>query len=82
MMADYNTGNHAVEMDNEIAAGIMANHSIPTVDLYSVVTAHCGKQYVDCDICAVEPCSYHYKPPGYALISKAVVAAITALLQR
>lgn len=80
MMADYNAGNHAVEANNEIAAGIMGNRSIPTVDLYGVVTRHCGTQYVDCDICAKEPCAYHYKPEGYALIAKAVSTAITDIL--
>lgn len=81
MMADYNEGNHAVEDDNRMATAIMTAHSIPMVDLYSIVTAHCGKVYVDCDICAVSPCTYHYKPPGYALLAAAMEAAITKVLQ-
>lgn len=77
----HRAGNFAVEDDNKAAAAIMAAHKVPVLDLYTVITDHCGKVYTDCDICRVEPCSYHYKPAGYQLLGDAVAAGIAKLLQ-
>ena len=76
MMENYNEGNFAVEHNNDVAAQIMAARNVPTVDLYKTVTDHCGTQYVDCDICAASPCSYHYKGQGYPMLAAALQAAI------
>ena len=69
---------------NQAAAAIMAARKIPIVDLHSVVTNVCAPdaphQYINCSICRMEPCSYHYKPAGYAVISKPIAAAIRAVL--
>ena len=82
MMKNFNAGNFAVEHNNAVAARIMAERQIPTVDLYSVVTDHCGKQYVDCDICAASPCDYHYKGEGYPMLAAALKAAVQNVTER
>jgi hypothetical protein len=38
-------GNMVVEELNTIATGIMAQHDIPVLDLYSQVTKFCGQVY-------------------------------------
>ncbi len=38
-------GNMVVEQLNTIAVGIMAQHSIPVIDLYTHVTSFCGQVY-------------------------------------
>ena len=50
-MPDKTTGNFAVEEQNAIAARIMTAENIPSVDLYSRVTAKCGELYTNCSIC-------------------------------
>ena len=82
MMKNFNAGNFAVEHNNEVAAQIMQERGVPTVDLYSVVTNHCGKQYVDCDICAASPCDYHYKGEGYPMLAAALQAAVQNVTTR
>jgi hypothetical protein len=82
MMANYNIGNHAVEDHNRQAKVIMGKSGIEIVDLYGVITGHCGDVYEDCDICAVSPCTYHYKPEGYAMLARNVSAAIEAALTK
>jgi hypothetical protein len=57
--------NDVVQDLNVRAKSIMAQHDIPVVDVYSTVTSQCGEHYVNCTICRMEPCSYHYKPAGY-----------------
>ena len=42
---------YAVTVLNNAAAGVMANRSVPTIDLNSVVHAHCGANYSYCDLC-------------------------------
>lgn len=81
MMLLYNQGNHAVEKDNAAAKAIMAKYNIPILDLHAVITAHCGKEYTTCNICKVEPCSYHYNAAGYTLLGDAVSAAISQQLK-
>ena len=82
-MPDKTAGNFAVEQQNTIAAKIMAAQSIPSVDLYSRVTAKCGDLYKKCEICDDESkyhpavyCGYHYTGAGFAFISELVSAAI------
>lgn len=41
-MPDRTVGNQVVQQLNAIATTIMQSHNIPVVDLYSVVTNHCG----------------------------------------
>lgn len=65
---------------NTAAQQIMAAHHVPVVDLYGTVTAQCGAHYVNCSICRMEPCSYHYTPSGYTMIAKPIAASIRTLL--
>ena len=55
------------------------------LDLHKTVTDICAPQpphiYSNCSICRMEPCSYHYKPAGYDLISKPIAAAVRRVLQ-
>ena len=80
MMANYNDGNFAVEHDNQVATGIMQKSQVPITDLYGVITAVCGKQYVDCPICAVSPCTYHYNAEGYEILAGNVTDALSRAL--
>ena len=70
---------------NAAAAKVMAARAIPTLDLHKTVTDICAPQpphiYSNCSICRMEPCSYHYKPAGYDLISKPIAAAVRRVLQ-
>ena len=52
----------------------------PVVDLYSAVTAKCGKEYTDCSICRKTPCSYHYNSEGMEMQAKIVADAISKQL--
>ncbi len=63
-MPDKTQGNMVVEQLNDIAKRVVAPHDIPVLDLYSVVTDHCGKVYENCDWCRRTPCSYHYNSAG------------------
>merc|ERR1712100_975164 len=72
--------NTVVEDLNAKATTIMDEHSIPIVDLYSVVTAHCGSVYEDCDCCRLHPCSYHYAMPGMDAQGKAVADGLKKVL--
>jgi hypothetical protein len=69
---------------NAAAAKVMAARNIPTLDLHKTVTDVCAPQpphiYANCTMCRMEPCSYHYKPTGYAVISKPIAAALRKLL--
>jgi hypothetical protein len=72
-----------VERLNALAAQVMqrARPQQPgIVDLYSVVTAHCGAFYTDCDWCNEEPCHLHYKADGYHALANAVATAMEAEL--
>eukprot|EP00039_Didymoeca_costata_P028140 m.20125 g.20125 ORF g.20125 m.20125 type:complete len:268 (-) comp6757_c0_seq2:153-956(-) len=75
------TGDMVVEMLNEKAAGIMQEKNISVVDMYDVVTGHCGKIYKDCDICRMHPCSYHYNSEGEALEGNYLAKAMLQALQ-
>ena len=72
--------NTCVEDMNTMATKLMGERDIPLVDLYSVVTAHCGGVYTDCDWCRMHPCSYHYGPEGMDAQGKAVADALKKLL--
>eukprot|EP01009_Symbiontida_sp_KSa7_P010110 NODE_919_length_722_cov_1398.246657_g710_i0.p1 GENE.NODE_919_length_722_cov_1398.246657_g710_i0~~NODE_919_length_722_cov_1398.246657_g710_i0.p1 ORF type:complete len:222 (+),score=57.26 NODE_919_length_722_cov_1398.246657_g710_i0:30-668(+) len=74
-MPDATVGDMVVETLNAKATDLMAQHKIPLVDLYTVVTDHCGKIYKDCDWCRMHPCSYHYNAGGETAQGKAVAAA-------
>jgi len=74
-----------VQRLNAAAAAVMAKRGIPTLDLHSVVTDVCAPAaphvYTNCSICRMEPCSFHYKPAGYDIISARISAALRDLLQ-
>jgi len=69
---------------NIIAKKIMAARKITYVDLHQTVTAVCAPQpphdYVNCSLCRMEPCSFHYNAAGYGPIAKAVAAAFKKAL--
>ena len=47
------------------AESVMVAKGVPVLDLYTLVTDHCGAvPYEDCDWCRKHPCSYHYNPQG------------------
>ena len=72
-MSYYNKGDYVVEDDNNIAENIMKKYNIPIVDLYDRVVEYCGPvPYVNCSICATEPCGDHYTKTGYQWISVTV----------
>lgn len=73
--------NDVVQELNDRAKAIMAPHNIPVVDVYSTVTGICGATYVNCSICRMTPCSFHYNPPGYDKISVPIATAIRASLK-
>eukprot|EP00041_Stephanoeca_diplocostata_P021446 m.499893 g.499893 ORF g.499893 m.499893 type:complete len:285 (+) comp21828_c0_seq21:168-1022(+) len=79
-MPDATQGDFVVEALNKAAESIMSTKNIPLVDLYSVVTQHCGKVYKDCDWCRMHPCSYHYNPTGEAAQAHVVAAALKTAL--
>ena len=58
----------------------MVRFRVQVVDTYSIVTAACGATYQNCSICRKTPCSYHYTPEGYELISRPIATAMRALL--
>jgi hypothetical protein len=70
---------------NQAAQAIMDARHIATLDLHRVVTDVCAPRsaphmYVNCSICCMEPCSFHYKPSGYEIIGKPIAAAFRKLL--
>lgn len=69
---------------NQAAAVVMASRNISTLDLHQVVTDVCAPQpphrYVNCSICRVQPCSFHYTPEGYKILSQPIAAAVRRLL--
>ena len=69
-----------VEDMNAIAREVLAPFKIPVLDLYTLVTAHCGAVYFDCDICRMTPCSYHYNDAGMKAQAAVVAAAIRTQL--
>ena len=72
-MQYYNRGDYVVEDDNNMAEAIMKKYDIPIVDLYGRVVEYCGPvPYVNCSICATEPCGDHYTSTGYQWISVTV----------
>jgi hypothetical protein len=75
-------GTMVVERLNALATREMWNRSIPIVDLYTTVTAHCGAVYEHCDWCKIDPCSYHYNNAGYTQLGNAVAAAFKARLSQ
>jgi hypothetical protein len=64
-MPAFTSGNTIVPELNQIAMDVMKLFSnIEILDLYTLVTNHCGTNYTTCDWCRVEPCSYHYNSLG------------------
>jgi hypothetical protein len=72
--------NDVVQELNTRAKAIMEPHNIPTVDVYATVTGICGPSYVNCTICRMTPCSFHYTPVGYDNISIPIAASIRKAL--
>ena len=79
-MPDRTEGNMVVEQLNAIAKKVMASFSIPILDLYSVVTDHCGDVYENCDWCRRTPCSYHYNSQGMTAQGHVVASMINRTL--
>lgn len=73
-------GEMVAERLNSLAAQNMWKRKIPIVDLYTVVTQHCGAVYQDCDWCKIHPCSYHYNGNGYEALAEVVSYAIRKAL--
>ena len=73
-----------VQRLNQAAQGVMASRKIPTLDLHKVVTDVCAPKpphrYVNCSICRMQPCSFHYNPEGYKMLSQPIASAIRKLL--
>lgn len=73
-----------VETKNALAVKTVQAHGVTRInDLYSVVTAHCGAVYKDCDICddesAYHPegkCGYHYVAAGWELLAESAATSI------
>jgi hypothetical protein len=89
---------HNVEALNALAVAtvtplLSAESSIN--DLYSVITAKCGANYVNCSICDNEAqyqceayvkaggiCGFHYVTEGWELLANSTVASIRAALKK
>ena len=71
-----------VQKLNNYASITAFAQGLPTVDLHKEVTDICGTRYVNCSICRMEPCSYHYTPAGYTILAKKVASAMRNLLSQ
>ena len=77
---------HAVTKLNERAAGVMAKHGVPTLDLNALVHSHCGAEYHNCSLCDDETkymgirCGYHYSEVGIPILANAVAESFRKLL--
>ena len=73
--------NTVVEDLNAIANVVMAARGIPVLDLYALVTDHCGAvPYEDCDWCRKHPCSYHYNRDGETPQAAYIAGTIRTML--
>ena len=73
--------NTVVEDLNAIASVVMAANAIPVLDLYTLVTDHCGAvPYEDCDWCRKHPCSYHYNQNGETPQAAYIAGTIRTML--
>ena len=73
--------NTVVEDLNAIANVVMAARGVPVLDLYTLVTDHCGAvPYEDCDWCRKHPCSYHYNPQGETPQAAYIAGTIRTML--
>lgn len=69
--------NTVVEDMNAIARTVMDAHNITVLDLYGLVASYCGPiPYVDCDICDVHPCTFHYNDDGENMQAKLIAKTI------
>ena len=79
-----------VEYKNALAVKTARAHGVNTIDdLYSAVTAVCGKVYRNCSLCDDEStyhpggqCGYHYSPAGWELLASQTAKAISDALHR
>mmetsp|Transcript_25527 Transcript_25527/g.50266 ORF Transcript_25527/g.50266 Transcript_25527/m.50266 type:complete len:344 (-) Transcript_25527:103-1134(-) len=77
---------YAVTKLNQRAKGVMAKHSVPMLDLNTLVHSHCGAQYSNCSLCDDETeymgirCGYHYSVQGAVLLANAVADSFRKLL--
>ena len=77
---------NAVAVLNGAASQVMASRGVPTLDLNSLVHAHCGANYSFCDLCDNETqymgiyCGYHYSGAGVEVLAEAVAAEFKRLL--
>mmetsp|Transcript_59281 Transcript_59281/g.144957 ORF Transcript_59281/g.144957 Transcript_59281/m.144957 type:complete len:92 (+) Transcript_59281:633-908(+) len=56
-------------------------NTIAIVDLYKVITDHCGDDVYDtCDWCQASPCTYHYNSNGSTALARHVADAIRSVL--
>ena len=77
---------YAVTVLNAAATSVMAAKGVPTLDLNSVIHAHCGANYSACDWCDNETqymgieCGYHYAGGGVGALAQAVADRFTTIL--
>ena len=77
-----------METKNALAVKTVKAHGVTRIDdLYSVVTAHCGDVYKNCDICDNESvyhpqgeCGFHYNTAGWELLATSAANAIRSAL--
>ena len=78
-----------VEYKNALAVKTVRAHGVNAIDdLYSAVTAVCGKVYKNCSLCDDESkyhpagqCGYHYSPAGWELLASQTAKAISNSLK-
>ena len=78
-----------VEFKNALAVKTVRAHGVAAIDdLYSAVTAVCGKVYKNCSLCDNESqyhpggqCGFHYSPAGWELLATQTAKAISDALK-
>lgn len=78
-----------VELKNSIALETVKAQGVTTIDdLYSAITAICGKMYRNCSLCDDESqyhpqgqCGYHYSPSGWQVLAQQTMRYIDAALE-
>ena len=85
-MPDTLQGNPIVPDLNKIALEVIDGKGIEVLDLHKLVMEQCSpppthtEPYVNCTICRMEPCSYHYNSDGESIQGNAVADAIRKIL--
>ena len=77
---------YAVSKLNARAKTVMEKHSVPMLDLNTLVHSHCGANYSNCSLCDDESkymgirCGYHYAPAGVEILAEAVADSFRKIL--